>query len=214
MKLAAPSQLTGVDETIKQEGPSVNCSVPMVIVLSVDVPSPTAVQAPLTRRSPVTGADVQPAPTNEGSRLPLTSRQEDVTIQVPTRSPPQAVTFEQDAPAPPAPEIPPALTTPPLPDFPPVPDEAPEPELHAIEISPGPTAVASTKSRRCFFAIFTNCRPVPFRVTERSGRRIVGDCYGVPTNVVTLCELSVTVTRDCATPMAEPWPRLLLADVS
>jgi len=38
--------------------------------------------------------------------------------------------------------------------------------------------------------------------------------YGVPTNVVTLCEVSVTVTRDCETLTAEPWPRLLLADVS
>ena len=32
--LAAPSQVTGVDEMIRQEGPSVNCSAPEVSVLS------------------------------------------------------------------------------------------------------------------------------------------------------------------------------------
>src|SRR5450631_1634735 len=162
MKLAIPAQLTGVDETIKQEGPSVNCSVPVVIVLSVNVPLPTAVQVPLTWRSPVTGADEQPAPTSEGSRLPLTFMHEDVTVQVPTTSPPQAVTFEQAAPAPPVPEIPPVPTAPPLPGVPPVPDKAFAPEPQPPEISAGPMAVNANRTK-WFLAILLFCRPPPFR---------------------------------------------------
>ena len=34
MMLAAPSQVTGVDEMTRHEGPSVNCSWPVVVVLS------------------------------------------------------------------------------------------------------------------------------------------------------------------------------------
>jgi hypothetical protein len=151
MKLAAPAQLTGVDETIKQEGPSVNCSVPVVIVLSMNVPLP-AVHVPLTWRSPVTGADAQPAPTTEGSRLPLTFRHEDVTVHVPTTSPPQAVTFGQEGPAPPVPVLPPELTEPPLPGVPPVPDSAFAPELQPDEISAGPMA-ASARRTKWFLAM-------------------------------------------------------------
>ena len=34
MMLAAPSQVTGVDEMTRHEGPNANCSSPVVIVLS------------------------------------------------------------------------------------------------------------------------------------------------------------------------------------
>ncbi|HEX5270612.1 MAG TPA: hypothetical protein VFW33_09010, partial [Gemmataceae bacterium] len=71
-----------------------NCSVPVVTVSSVYVPSPAALQVPLTWSDPVINADVQPAPTTDGSSVPLTVRHDDVTIQVPTTLPPQAVTFE------------------------------------------------------------------------------------------------------------------------
>jgi hypothetical protein len=190
-----------------------NCSVPVVTVSSVYVPSPTAVQAPVTCSDPVIGAEVQPAPTTDGSSVPLTVRQDEVTVQVPTTLPPQAVTFEQDAPAPPDAEIPPPAA-PPLPSLPPVPDVVPDPEPHPEKAGPSPTAIASTTSARCLFPIFTICRPAPFRAAETFRPNRGGDFYGIPTNVVTLCALSVTLTRDCETLTAEPWPRLLLADVS
>lgn len=38
--------------------------------------------------------------------------------------------------------------------------------------------------------------------------------YGIPTNVVTLCPLSVSDTRPFATVTPEPWTRFLLAEVS
>ena len=98
MMPAAPLQVTGVDEMTRHEGPSVNCSAPVVSVLSVYVPSALAVQVPLTCSVPVTGAVGQPAPTSERSRLPLTFRHDDVTVQAPTRFPPQAVTFGQEVP--------------------------------------------------------------------------------------------------------------------
>ncbi len=41
-----------------------------------------------------------------------------------------------------------------------------------------------------------------------------GLAYGVPTNVVTLCAVSVTVAREFDTVTGESWARLLAADVS
>ena len=98
MMLAAPSQVTGVDEMTRHDGPNVNCSSPVVVVLSEYVPSALAVHVPVTWRAPVTGADGHPAPTSERSKLPVTFRQDDVTVQVPTRLPPQGVPLEQDPP--------------------------------------------------------------------------------------------------------------------
>lgn len=121
-----------------------NCSVPVVSVSSVYVPSLAAVQLPLTWSDPVISADVQPAPTTEGSSVPLTVRHDDVTVQVPTKLPPQAVTFEHEAPEPPLPEAPPAPIAPP----PPVPNEGPESERQADEVSPGPKSVANVKSAK------------------------------------------------------------------
>src|SRR5579863_584377 len=143
MMLAAPSQVTGVDEMTRHEDPNVNCSAPEVSVSSEYVPSALTVQVPVTCRDPVTGADGQPAPTRERSRLPVTFRQDDVTVQVPTRSPPHAVTFGHEVPTPPVPEIPPELTAPPVPGVPPVPGRAFPPALQPVEVSAGPMAASA-----------------------------------------------------------------------
>jgi hypothetical protein len=144
-KPAAPLQVTGVEEITRHEAASVNCSVPEVVVSSEYVPSALAVHVPVTERSPVTGADGQPAPTSERSRLPVTFKQDEATFQVPMRSPPHAVTLEQEPPAPPLPERPPVALVPPLPEFPAAPDEPPEPALHDHEISPAAVVSASAR---------------------------------------------------------------------
>ena len=100
----------------------------------------------------MTGADGQPAPTSERSRLPVTFRHDEVTAQVPTRFPPQGVTFGQEAPVPPVPVLPPVLTVPPLPGVPPVPVNMFAAELQPDEISAGPTA-ASARRRKWFLAM-------------------------------------------------------------
>ena len=118
---AAPSHLTGVDEITRHEDASVNCSLPVVVVLSEYVPSELAVHVPVTWREPVTGADGHPAPTDAKSRSPVTLRHDDVTVQDPTTSPPHGATLEQAPAAPPLPERPPVATAPPLPELPPLP---------------------------------------------------------------------------------------------
>src|SRR5450432_3879700 len=135
----------------RQEGAKVNCSSPVVVVLSEYVPSALAVHVPVTCKDPVTGAVAQPAPINIIFRFPLTLRQDAMTFQVPTTLPPQPVTFEQDAPAPPVPlelppvpnapalELPAVPTAPPLPLLPPLPDDRPE---HATAIIPSAIAIA------------------------------------------------------------------------
>ena len=126
MMLPAPSQVTGVDEIIRHADPNVNCSSPDVVVLSVYVPSELTVHVPVTWRDPVTGADGQPAPAliNVMSSSPATFRHDDVTFQVPTTSPPQGLTLEQDVPPP----LPPPA--------PPEPDVAPDPPM--LEVAPEP----------------------------------------------------------------------------
>jgi hypothetical protein len=114
----------------RHEGANVNCSSPEVVVLSKYVPSALAVNVPVTCRDPVTGAVGHPAPNDAKSRLPVTFRHDDVTVQVPTTMPPQGVTLGQDPPAPP------------LPDFAPVPDEPPRLELHPPRITPKAIAIA------------------------------------------------------------------------
>jgi len=66
----------------------------------------------------------------------LKFRHDELTFQVPTTSPPQAVTLGQDDPPPPPPV--PAV---PL-ELPPVPDGLLEVELHAPEIIPAMSAIA------------------------------------------------------------------------
>ncbi len=67
MMLAAPAQVTGVDEMTRHADANVICSLPDVSVLSEYVPSELAVNVPVTWRDPVTGADGQPAPINDRS---------------------------------------------------------------------------------------------------------------------------------------------------
>ena len=85
---------------------------------------------------------------------------------------------------------------------------------HAAKISPGPMAVASSQERKMILRHVPICRRCAVSLAEDSEDGTVGGFYGVPTNVVTLWALSVTVTRDCETVTAEPWPRLWLAEVS
>ena len=122
---AAPSQVTGVDEITRQEDANVSRSSPVVVVSSVYVPSARAVHVPVTASDPAIGANRQPVPTNCKSSSPPTLKQDSVTVQVPTISPPQGVPFAQEPPAPPTPLLPPA---PPIaPERPPPPpDGAPE----------------------------------------------------------------------------------------
>src|SRR5262245_46801906 len=129
-----PSHVVVVPEIIRHGGVSMNVSVPEVVVASVYVVSPLAVKLPVTWRVPVTAGAGQFRPASARSRLPLTRRHDEVTVQVPATSPPQAETLEQEPLAPPLPEpLPPV----PAPVPPPVPDGAPEPpELHAPRIIP------------------------------------------------------------------------------
>ena len=65
MMSAAPSHVTCVDEIVRHEGASANCSWPEVVVSSEDVPSALAVNVPVTCRVPVSGVDGQPAPASD-----------------------------------------------------------------------------------------------------------------------------------------------------
>jgi hypothetical protein len=58
-----------------------------------------------------------------------------------------------------------------------------------------------------------------FSSTDATGCSVSGSLqlslvYGIPTNVVTLCPVSVRDTREFARETPEPWARLLLAEVS
>ena len=143
MMFAAPSQLTGVDEITRQAGANVNCSSPVVTVPSEYVPSALAVNVPVTVREPVTGADAQPAPAKDRFRSPLTFRQDDATVQVPTTLPPQAVTLGQGAPPPPLFPAAPVVAAPP--ELPPAPGDPPPSGLHPAENIP--IAIASAAAR-------------------------------------------------------------------
>jgi len=90
------SQVTVVPDICMHDGANVNCSLPVVVVLSTNDPSDLAVNVPLTWRDPATGADVQPIPSIVRSNPPPTVRHDEVTTHVPTTLPPQSVTLEQD----------------------------------------------------------------------------------------------------------------------
>ncbi len=124
MMFAAPGQPTGVDEITRQEASNVKFSAPVVVVLSVYVPSELAVHVPVTRRDPVMGTDPQAIPISETFNCPVTLRQDEVAFQVPTMSPPQAETLVHAdvltcSEAPPLPELAPTPGDPPLPVAPP-----------------------------------------------------------------------------------------------
>ncbi len=92
-------------------------------------------KVPVVCRYPVTGTVAQPRLSRLTSMAPVSSRHEDVTFQVPTTSPPQAITLAQsvgmtvEPPVPVAPPVPPAppVPTPPEPLVPPVTAAPPEP---------------------------------------------------------------------------------------
>src|SRR3954447_20326320 len=106
MMLAAPLQVTGVDEITRHEGANVNCSWPVVVVSSEYVPSALAVNVPVTASVPVTGAVGQPAPTSVRSSEPLTVRHDDATVQAPTTLPPHDMALGQGVPPLPVPAVP------------------------------------------------------------------------------------------------------------
>lgn len=161
-RLAAPLQVTGVDEMTRHEAANVNCSVPDVVVLSEYVPSELAIHDPPTSRDPVTGADVQPRVKRDRSSSPVTFRHEDVAVQVSTTLPPQAVPLEQEATTfpllllePKVPELDCALPpdrpelAPPLPLVPLEPTAAPDPPV--LEQATKTTA----RTRRMFLMFMT-----------------------------------------------------------
>jgi hypothetical protein len=117
---------------------------PVVVVPSVYVPLALAVQVPLTLREPESVTFVQAegsSPALEMSRFVLRkSRHDELTFQVPTTSPPQAVIPGQvGAPPPPVPAVPLEL--------PPVPDGLGEVAVHAPEIIPAMSAVVRAAER-------------------------------------------------------------------
>ena len=125
---------------------------PDVIVPSVYVPLELAVHVPLTVRDPEIVTFLQlfgSRPASEISRLlPVKLRHDELTFQVPTALPPQAVTLPQPIVDSPPLELPPVvLVAPPLAELPPDVDELPgfepELELHAAAISPNAITIVT-----------------------------------------------------------------------
>jgi hypothetical protein len=124
------------DETDRQSGASGHVKEPVVVVASVYVPSDLAVHVPVTWRDPVTGTVGQPRLDNVMSMSPDKVRHEDVTVQVPTTSPPQDSPLGQLLVAPPLPLLPPVAREPPLPVLPPVAREPPLAVLPPVALEP------------------------------------------------------------------------------
>jgi hypothetical protein len=102
-----------------------------------------AVHVPLTVSEPASTTSLQvrgSSPANVMSRFELDNdKQDDITFQVPTTSPPQGVPFGQDGLVPPPPCVPAVPIVPAL-EVPPVPDGRLEVAVHAAEIIPAETA--------------------------------------------------------------------------
>jgi len=110
MTFAAPEHVVGVEEMTRHEASNVNFSEPVVVVLSVYEPFAFATHVPETRKDPVTVGGEHVMPTNFTSSVPVTSRHDDTTVQVPKMLPPQAATLVQvpvPTPDPPLPGAPP-----------------------------------------------------------------------------------------------------------
>jgi len=135
-----PAQSTFVPERTKHPATMSRRGVPVVVVPSTYVPLALAVKVPVTLKDPEIPTLVQvrgSRPSQDGSTLPFTVRHEDITFQVPTTLPPQAVTSAHDPPVPPpAPVVPPPL------ELPPVPDGVLVVGLHAPENTPNAIAIA------------------------------------------------------------------------
>jgi hypothetical protein len=138
-----PSHEIWVPERFKHPAGSPTWTLPVVVVPSVYVPLALAVQVPLTLSEPVSVTFLQAdgsSPAAPMSRLLLLKfRHDELTFQVPTTSPPQAVTLGQDDPPPP----PPVPVVPPL-ELPPAPDGLLDVGLHAAEIIPNAIAIPRT----------------------------------------------------------------------
>ena len=131
----ALSHVTGTDEIDMHEGANGNETEPFVIVLSVNIASAPMINVPVVWKDPVAGTVAQPKLDNETSMSPDIFRQEDTTFQVPTTSPAQGFTLEQDV-------APPALL-PPEPELPPEPlGEVPSDPEH-------PTKTTAETRRMC-----------------------------------------------------------------
>src|SRR6188508_3293962 len=157
---------TGTEEIDRHDAASGNVTDPVVVVLSVYVPSALATNEPVVCTEPFTGTVVQPRLVRMTSMSPDSFRQEDLTFQVPTTLPPQGDTLLQLVPEPipelpPAPELlPPVLVVPPAPvpplaGAPPVPDGLPEWVLQAVLTAINPSTNAPTRPRcpRCMIAL-------------------------------------------------------------
>jgi hypothetical protein len=167
--LATLLQATGTDEIERHEAASGKMTEPVVVVLSVNVPSALATKLPVVCREPFTGTVLQPRLVRVTSMSPDNFRQDDVTFQVPTTLPPQGDTLVQFSEPP---ELPPVLMEPPLLVVePPVLVEPPVAVEPPLELGPdaeslpqlGPAAVAAS----------TNAPMAPsgpFRTNERRWR--------------------------------------------
>jgi hypothetical protein len=114
-----------------------------VVVSSVYVPLALAVHVPVTLSEPEIVGFVQlrgSRPAADASTVPLSLRHGDVTVHVPTTSPPQAVTLVEQDDTPPPPPLP-------VLELPPVPDPLPNEELQPPEI-PAAMVIATTTERR------------------------------------------------------------------
>src|SRR5690348_14200230 len=106
-----PSQVVVVPESIKHPAGSSRSAEPVVVVPSVYEPLDVAVQVPVTVSEPFSVTFLQllgSSPAIEMSRLLLDSfRHDELTVQVPVTSPPQAETLVQEPEPPPVLELPP-----------------------------------------------------------------------------------------------------------
>ena len=92
-------QVVVVADTFLHDDGSASSSSPSLVVSSVSDPSVLAVKVPVTLMDPeVTTAFLQSVPSPDRSTPPETFRHDEVTFQVPTTSPPQAVTSVQASP--------------------------------------------------------------------------------------------------------------------
>ena len=141
----------GTDETDRHAADNGKVTEPVVTVLSTYVPSLLAVQVPVTWRDPLTGTVLQPKLARVTSMSPVSDRHDDVTSQVPTTDPPQAVPPGQLV-DPLVPPVPPVAVDPPEPGLPPV---APPRELEALQppIANTETSAAKPTSPTSLFRI-------------------------------------------------------------
>src|SRR6478609_7178192 len=104
------SQVRWTEEIDKQAGESGKVAEPVVLVLSVKLPSALAIKVPVVVSEPTTGTLGQPRLARVTSISPDSLRHDDVTLQAPTTLPPQGESALQLDPVP----APPLLLLPPF----------------------------------------------------------------------------------------------------